>query len=290
MARVGTKTSDFGVSKREGHDASRFYGSKLYEGIRVDEGSKIIDNSQSIEDSLFDKSFLFNNENFEKIPDYSIHLALYPVSDFTSKRIEDIDLYLEGIRNLITQVKRKLVIGGRLIMIVDNHVDTSISKSGFWPVHAYIAPMVMEQGLYMRGEVILKKRDSGSNSTIQNESIKGCITNAKQIFYHGLIFSNILPNRIKKGKKSQIEKTDTISRDQFLEYTKSVWSSNTELMPIKHLQDNSNDVKIDYYSRFLYLYSFLEDSILVISNNESSQLQGILASIRKRTICFNLAE
>ena len=31
--RAGTSTSSFGVSKREGHDASVYYGSRLYDGI-----------------------------------------------------------------------------------------------------------------------------------------------------------------------------------------------------------------------------------------------------------------
>ena len=29
----GTRTSGFGVSKREGHDSSRYYGSRMYDGI-----------------------------------------------------------------------------------------------------------------------------------------------------------------------------------------------------------------------------------------------------------------
>ena len=43
--RKQTKTSAFGTSKREGHDATQFYSSNLYSNINVDEKQIIIDNS-----------------------------------------------------------------------------------------------------------------------------------------------------------------------------------------------------------------------------------------------------
>ena len=33
----GTRTSKFGVSKREGHDSTPFYGGKLYKEVKVNE-------------------------------------------------------------------------------------------------------------------------------------------------------------------------------------------------------------------------------------------------------------
>ncbi len=283
MARVGTKTSDFGVSKREGHDASRFYGSKLYDGIQIDEKSKIVDNSKDIDDSVFGKVFHFNDENIERLPDYSIHLVLYPVLKFDKKRIEDINGYLEGIKSVVTRIKKKLVIGGRLIMIVDNEVDTQVSRFRYWPFHAYIAPMIMEHGLYMRGEVILKHL-----TPRQDDQGSGCVNGPKSAYIHGLIFSNTIPNRERRGKRSSVEKTDTISRDQFLEYTKSVWNVNTEVIQNKQKEERLNFERLDYYSRFIHLYSFYEDTILSINNENDESIQNQLDLLRKRNILFIL--
>ena len=55
--RNGTQTSSFGVSKRENHDSSKFYNSKLYEGVNKRKKVNYVENK-------IDKKFL--NRNFCK--------------------------------------------------------------------------------------------------------------------------------------------------------------------------------------------------------------------------------
>ena len=61
--KKGTKTSSFGVGKREQHDSSKFYNSKLYKNIKVNEVTKEIENVISSEyiDSLLCKDSVLQN-------------------------------------------------------------------------------------------------------------------------------------------------------------------------------------------------------------------------------------
>ena len=289
MARSGTKTSDFGVSKREGHDSSKFYDSKLYEGIIIDEKQKVIERSNQIKVELFNQNLLFNTETLSKIPDNSIHLIVFIIPSLSNSKNINIESFFEKIKRVISYVKLKLIIGGRLIVIVDNRVDSSISKSSFFPFHAYIAPMIINLGLYMRGEIILK--GDTTNYPIEKKiTLTNCIHLLKPSYSHGLIFSNKHSKRIKKDLKNPNEKTDTISRDQFLEYTKSVWTVNLELISNKISKYDFDMNRVDYYSRFIHLYSFNEDTCMILFDDDFDNIQNLFCSLRKKCLFLKLNE
>ena len=114
---------------------------------------------------------------------------------------------------------------------------------------------------YLRGEVILTK-GNGSNLNDSNETIQSNEFNDfHSAYYHGFIFSHKVSKHKKRDKKQGWEKTDSISRDQFLEYTKSVWRVNETLMNENINPHNISIEEADYYSRFVHLYSFLEDIV-----------------------------
>ena len=69
--RKGTETSSFGVPGRIGHDSTKFYKSRLYEGQRVQRPAKYIENA--IAPQFLDRIFCKSSENMDEIPDYSIH-------------------------------------------------------------------------------------------------------------------------------------------------------------------------------------------------------------------------
>lgn len=288
MGRSRTSTSDFGVSKREGHDASKFYGSKLYEGITIDDSQKVIDNSLEINDKFFNQRINFNQESISNLPDYSVHLMIFKVPALIKGKESNLDSFFEKIQQIIIKIQSKLILGGRLIVLVNNQVDLAISKSGFFPLHAYIGPMIINQGLYMRGEVILtfNKKDNFNSKEIPISA--NVIHSLNQVYDHGLIFSNRQSKRIKKGKNAANEKTDTISRDQFLEYTKSVWYVIPELMTNKKKIESIDIEEFDYLSRFIHLYSFLEDTIMIIANEINDKYHALFIQLRKRNLFITL--
>ena len=94
MVRITTKTSSFGTSKREGHNATQFYSSNLYQGLDIDEKQEIIDNSDTLQESLFLDPIKFSFEALQQIPDYSLHAIIVDLSDAL-----DLDIIEKNIRN-----------------------------------------------------------------------------------------------------------------------------------------------------------------------------------------------
>ena len=72
--RVSTKTSKFGVSKREGHDSTLFYNSRLYEDFHIDETIPCLENP--ISNNVIDKVLCQDGRNMDNIPDSSVHLMV----------------------------------------------------------------------------------------------------------------------------------------------------------------------------------------------------------------------
>ncbi|MHA1999877.1 MAG: hypothetical protein ACTSU9_17335 [Promethearchaeota archaeon] len=277
MARTGTETSDFGVSKREGHDSSKFYASRLYEGMKINDKQKIIDKSSSIKANILDKVHSYSDETVASIPSTSIHLIIYQAPKFDDGTFSSPYEFIEQQVFIFSQLKEKLIIGGRLIVILDDEVKATVSRSCYWPFHAYLAPEMIKKGLYMRGEVILKKQVELNGGRDRGKQLRSA-------YYHGLIFSNQVSRRIRKDKKGTFEKTDSITRDQFLEYTKSMWKVNLDLLSSEEIS-NSNDIeKLDYISRFIHLYSFIEDTIMLILPEHNKINPNIINSYRKRNI------
>ena len=70
----GTETSSFGTNGRINHDSSKFYNSKIYEGISNNSILEIKDNS--LPQELLNQVILGNSEKMSLIPDNSIHLMI----------------------------------------------------------------------------------------------------------------------------------------------------------------------------------------------------------------------
>ena len=94
--RIRTKTRDFGVSKRESHDSSRFYASKLYEGLYSDNNKKIIDDSTKIETNFFQRVHNYSDSSFNVLPYHSIHLAILIIPQITPDQLSQLDVFLPG--------------------------------------------------------------------------------------------------------------------------------------------------------------------------------------------------
>ncbi|MHA1777913.1 MAG: hypothetical protein ACTSWC_14190 [Promethearchaeota archaeon] len=254
MKRERTKTQSFGGTKREGHDATQFYSSRLYDGIPKEKKCKIIDNSEDINEEYYGK-ILEIEDLLSNLPEESIHLIILKISD---KKIDQIDVFIEKIAKLISNLRILLINGGRLVVIIHNEY-----KERFFPLHSFIIPNIIKEGYLMRGEVIL----SYNNERISDRS------KIKNNYDHGVVFSKNIYGRKKRDKKNEIEKTDTIERDDFIKFTKSIWNCTNE---IKHW--------LKYLSRFLELYSFKEDSILILSDNNLDEFNKKCEKIRNNII------
>jgi site-specific DNA-methyltransferase (adenine-specific) len=215
--RKGTKTSSFGVSKRESHDSSEFYSRKIY-GEQDGDPGRTVENE--IGSDVLDTVQCLDSRDMSLLPDESVHLMVTSPPYNVGKEYDE-DLALDEYRRLLKAVFRevylKLVVGGRACVNVAN-----LGRRPYIPLHSYIISDMQEIGFMMRGEIIWQKAASAGASTAWGSWLSATNPTLRDVHEYILVFSKGSMRREGKGKES------TIARDEFLEYTKSVWSFPTE--------------------------------------------------------------
>jgi site-specific DNA-methyltransferase (adenine-specific) len=244
-----TKTSKFGVSKREGHDSTAFYAGKLYQQIKVDENQPEMENK--IPPSILDKILCQDSRKMSNIPDSSVHLMVTsPPYNVGKEYDEDLDLgeYLGLLRNVFSETSRVLVNGGRACINIAN-----IGRKPYIPYHKFVIDVMSEAGFLMRGEVIWDKGAGAGTSTAWGSWLSPTNPTLRDTHEYILVFSKGKFSRNGKGKKP------TISKDEFLEFTKSVWSFQPESAE-KVGHPAPFPVELPY--RCIQLYSFKDEVVL----------------------------
>lgn len=247
----GTKTSPFGSSGRINHDSTPFYSLRLYEGIPKEE-KKIPYIENQIPPEFLNKIFCKSSENMEELPDNSVHLVVtsppYNVGKEYDKNLT-LNEYLEFLKRVWREVYRVLVPGGRICINIAN-----LGRKPYIPLHAYIIRDMLEIGFLMRGEVIWNKGSSAGSSTAWGSWCSPANPTLRDIHEYILIFS--------KGsfqRKNPKHKRSTISKEEFLEFTKSIWT-----FPAVSAKEIGHPapfpVELPY--RCIQLYTYEEDVVL----------------------------
>lgn len=246
--RISTRTSAFGTKGRISHDASKFYGSRLYQGLEVPAAL----NSRSLErtDVVVDRIYCKSSESMVELPDNSVHLMITSPPYNVSKEY-DKDLTLSEYRDFLCRVFREvhrvLVPGGRACVNVAN-----LGRKPYLPLNAYIAQDMISLGFSMRGEIIWNKGTSAGPSTAWGSWMSASNPTLRDVHEYILVFSKGGFSRNGGGK-------DTISREEFLEYTKSVWTLAAESAKrVGHPAPFPPELP----RRLIQLYSFAGDLVL----------------------------
>lgn len=245
----GTESSAFGTNGRINHDSSKFYNSKLYTELGE---NKVIDkNENGFPDYLENKFILGSAENMKELLDNSVHLMITsPPYNVSKEYDEDLSLkeYLQLLENSFKETYRVLVNGGRACINVAN-----LGRKPYIPLSDYISKIMLEIGFNMRGEIIWNKAASASPSTAWGSWQSAANPILRDVHEYILIFS--------KGdyKREKGEKENTISKEQFMEWTKSIWTMNAEsARRIGHPAPFPEELP----NRLIQLYSFKGDIIL----------------------------
>lgn len=118
--------------------------------------------------------------------------------------------------------------------------------------------MMIDIGFNMRGEVIWNKASSASPSTAWGSWLSATNPILRDIHEYILIFSKGEYRRIRTKKDLKI-KDNTITKEQFMEWTKSIWTINAE--SAKRI-GHPAPFPVELPNRLIQLYSFTEDIIL----------------------------
>jgi len=249
-----TATTSFGSPGRIGHDASAFYSARLYEDqLHIEDGSYV---ENPIRVDMLNTIIHSSSESMKELPDSSVHLMVTSPPYNVGKEYDaDMTLgeFLDLLRKVWAEVHRVLVPGGRACINVAN-----LGRKPYIPLHAYIIEDLNDLGFLMRGEVIWNKAASASSSTAWGSWQSASNPTLRDVHEYILVFSKGGFGR-DKPEPGREDRKDTITKEEFLEFTKSVWDFPTEsAKKIGH--PAPFPMELPY--RCIQLYTFLNEIVL----------------------------
>ena len=249
----GTKTSSFGTKGRVAHDSSKFYNSKLYKEIKNNNSDIIVN---EFPNELLNTIIASSCENMKDIPNNSLHLMITSPPYNVSKEYDnDLSLneYLSLLKNCFTETHRVLVDGGRACINIAN-----IGRKPYIPLSDYVSKIMIEIGFNMRGEIIWNKSTGAGISTAWGSFQSASNPILRDVHEYILIFSKGNYKRERDKEEKELRK-DNITKEEFIEWTKSVWTMNTESAKrIGHPAPFPEELP----NRLIKLFSFTNDIVI----------------------------
>lgn len=249
-----TKTSSFGTNGRINHDASGFYNSRMYQSLGSKKKKPVVINPfpQELENQILCTSA----ESMAAIPDNAVHLMITsPPYNARKDYDEDLTLqeYLELLKKVFAETYRVLVPGGRACINVAN-----LGRKPYLPLTAFVTQLMLDIGFLMRGEIIWDKAASASPSTAWGSWQSASNPTLRDVHEYILIFSKMDYKRSLKKEEKEV-KMNSIGRDDFLEWTKTIWKMKAaSARRIGH----PAPFPVELPARLIELYSFETDVVL----------------------------
>ena len=244
-----TSTYTFGSGNRVNHDSTKFYNLKIYEKLKKgDKKNRYIENR--VPEEFLNKIFCKSSEDMSEIPDNSVHLIITSPPYNVGKEYDEnlsLEEYRYFLKKVFSQCFRVLVDGGRICINIAN-----IGRKPYIPLHAFIIQDMLDIGYLMRGEIIWDKGNSGV-STAWGSWKSASNPVLRDVHEYILVFQK---GSFKREKK---DKENSITKEEFLEYTKSIWSFKPEsAKKVGH----PAPFPLELPKRCIQLYSFKGDIIL----------------------------
>ncbi len=159
--RHRTKTSSFGVGKRENHDSSDFYSRFVQPALSDDEEVASCD--------VADTLFVGDSRDMSKVPDKSVSLVATSPPYHASKDYEiDVNLghvpksyvaYLQMLHDVFAECQRVLEPGGRIAVNVAN-----LGRKPFRSLSKDVWVVLEDLGFLPRGEIVWTKAAGSSGN------------------------------------------------------------------------------------------------------------------------------
>ena len=246
-----SKTTSFGTVARKGHDASAFYKRKMYRGAPPRKTAHhALSADKPNRPSQVNVIHHHDSRDMHHLPDNSVHLMITSPPYNVGKDYDD-DLSLRAYKQLLadvlTETHRVLVEGGRACVNIAN-----IGRAPYIPLHTTIVNIAHKIGFFMRGEIIWDKGASAGSSCAWGSWRSASNPVLRDVHEYILVFC-------KNNFKRHPLKKNTISRDDFITCTKSIWRFNaTSAKKIGH----PAPFPVELPSRLIQLYAYADDIVL----------------------------
>lgn len=270
-----TKTSSFGVSSRIGHDSTEFYKSGMYEGGVK---NKPTEPDNPLPEEATNQIFCKSSEHMSEIPDNSVHLMItsppYNVGKEYDQKFSEAE-YFSLLFNVFKETHRVLVDGGRACVNIAN-----VGRKPYLPLTDKLSSLMLMIGFKMRGEIIWNKGAGAGTSMAWGSWMSASNPVLRDTHEYILVFQ--------KGSftRPKADFLNTISRDDFMEWTKSVWSfAPARAKKVGHPAPFPPELP----KRLIHLYSFLGDVVLDPFVGSGTTCQAA-ASVGRRWVGYDISE
>jgi len=221
----------------------------MYNGVMTE--IDVSESENQVPSEYLDRIFCKSCENMEELPNNSIHLVVtsppYNVMKDYDKNMTLVE-YRQFLRNAWKECYRVLTNGGRICINIAN-----IGRKPYIPLHRYVIEDMLNIGFSMRGEIIWNKGSSVGSSTAWGSWLSASNPVLRDVHEYILVFSKGSFERSSEGKQS------TILKEDFLEWTKSIWTFPTvSARKIGHPVPFPEELPF----RLIQLYTFKDDIVL----------------------------
>jgi site-specific DNA-methyltransferase (adenine-specific) len=213
--KPATRTSAFGSPGRISHDASAFYQSRLYANLPQEQKQPY--NETALPEQVIDQILCASSQDMHHLPDQCVHLMVTSPPYNVGKDYDEdltLDEYLAFLSSVFKEVYRVLVPGGRACINIAN-----LGRKPYLPLNAFIVKTMLDLNFLMRGEIIWNKAASASPSTAWGSWLSAANPTLRDVHEYILVFSKGSFKRLNPQKRPA-----TITKDEFLECSKSVWT------------------------------------------------------------------
>jgi len=251
--RASTATSSFGVSRREGHDSSKYYSGRMYDDQTQESDTGMANPLPTDREN----HIICGDSRSIDIPDNTVHLMVTSPPYNAAKEYDD-DLpfqeYLGLLRDVFQECYRVLVPGGRAVINVAN-----LGRKPYIPLSSHINLIMQDIGFLMRGEIIWDKAASAGASCAWGSFKSASNPCLRDIHEYILVYSKGEYKLPRSNLEKETGREDTIVKEDFIEQTKSIWSFNTESAKrVKH----PAPFPVELPRRCIEMYTFAGDVVL----------------------------
>jgi site-specific DNA-methyltransferase (adenine-specific) len=245
---MATRTSRFGVGRRESHDSSPFYG-RRFAGKHLSPVQETRDTTVGVTSEV-NRIYVQSAESMPQVSDDSVALMVTSPPYFAGKDYDSegtFDEYLEMLRAVFAETYRKLQPGGRAVVNLAN-----LGRRPYIPLTHLVGSLMLDIGYLMRGEIIWQKAKGASGNCAWGSWMSPANPVIRDVHEYCLCFSKGRFDRVIRG-------APTVTKEEFLESTLSVWEIPPESASRAR---HPAPFPVELPRRFIQLYTYEGDLVL----------------------------